>query len=77
VLGAMRETLAQEPLLAELSAALAISSAASPHPGSITLPAMLRMKRALWDRDQVCRLPGAAEESIEKLSGRVRSIPIG
>jgi tRNA uridine 5-carboxymethylaminomethyl modification enzyme len=68
VLGAMRETLAQEPLLAELSAALAISSAASPHPGSITLPAMLRNEaRAVETEIKFAGYLVQQKKSIEKL----------
>jgi tRNA uridine 5-carboxymethylaminomethyl modification enzyme len=68
VLGAMRETLAQQPLLAELSAALAIPTHSSSHPGAVTLPAVLRNEaRAVETEIKFAGYLVQQKKSIEKL----------
>jgi tRNA uridine 5-carboxymethylaminomethyl modification enzyme len=68
VLGAMRETLAQEPLLADLSAALAVSPDISTHVGAVTLPAVLRNEaRAVETEIKFAGYLVQQKKSIEKL----------
>ncbi len=68
VLGAMRETLAREPLLADLSAALAVSSDGSAHAGSVPLPAVLRNEaRAVETEIKFAGYLVQQKKSIEKL----------
>jgi tRNA uridine 5-carboxymethylaminomethyl modification enzyme len=68
VLGAMRETLAREPLLAELSAALALHREEGAHSGAARLPAVLRNEaRAVETEIKFAGYLEQQKKSIEKL----------
>jgi len=68
VLGAMRATLAQEPLLADLSAALAISPNDAANAGAVTLPAVLRNEaRAVETEIKFAGYLVQQKKSIERL----------
>ena len=68
VLGAMHEVIAQQPLLADLSAALAISAGSSAHAGAIALPAVLRNEaRAVEAEIKFAGYLLQQKKSIEKL----------
>jgi tRNA uridine 5-carboxymethylaminomethyl modification enzyme len=68
VLGAMHETIALEPLLADLSAALAVPSDGSAHAGPVKLPAVLRNEaRAVETEIKFAGYLVQQKKSIEKL----------
>jgi tRNA uridine 5-carboxymethylaminomethyl modification enzyme len=68
VLSAMRETLAKEPLLADLAAALAIPADSSTHAEAVTLPAVLRNEaRAVETEIKFAGYLVQQKKSIEKL----------
>jgi tRNA uridine 5-carboxymethylaminomethyl modification enzyme len=68
VLGALRETLAQEPLLAELSAALALESNQDANSGGATLPSVVRNEaRAVETEIKFAGYLEQQKKSIEKL----------
>jgi len=68
LLGAMRATLAQEPLLADLSAALAISPNDAANAGAVTLPAVLRNEaRAVETEIKFAGYLVQQKKSIERL----------
>jgi tRNA uridine 5-carboxymethylaminomethyl modification enzyme len=68
VLAALREILARQPLLAELSAALALNSDRDGHSGSVPLPAVLRNEaRAVETGIKFAGYLDQQKKSIEKL----------
>jgi tRNA uridine 5-carboxymethylaminomethyl modification enzyme len=68
VLGALRETLAQEPLLADLSAALCLNSDQDAQPRGVSLPSVLRNEaRAVETEIKFAGYLEQQKKSIEKL----------
>lgn len=68
VLGAVRETLAQEPLLADLCAALALNPGQNDHSGATSLPSVLRNEvRAVETEIKFAGYLEQQKKSIEKL----------